>query len=105
MKILLDECLPQDLRHHFPEHEVHTVEWAGMKGLKNGQLLLAMETAGYDVLLTIDQGLQHQQRITGRKIAIVAVRCRSNQLRDLLPRVAEIIKALASTTRGSVFTV
>lgn len=39
MRILLDECLPVDFRHHFPGHEVHTAEWAGLKSLKNGYLL------------------------------------------------------------------
>ena len=57
MKILLDECLPVDFRHSFPGHEAHTVEWAGLKGKSNGELLKAAEAAGYDVLLTIDQGI------------------------------------------------
>ena len=34
MKVLLDECLPLDFRHHLPGHEVHTAEWAGFKSLK-----------------------------------------------------------------------
>jgi hypothetical protein len=24
---------------HLPQHEVHTVQWAGLKGNKNGELL------------------------------------------------------------------
>lgn len=52
MKILLDECLPVDLRHSLTEYEVHTVHGAGFKGKKNGELLSAAELAGYDVLLT-----------------------------------------------------
>jgi hypothetical protein len=34
MKILLDECLPLDFRHKFPDHDTHTAEWAGLKGKK-----------------------------------------------------------------------
>jgi hypothetical protein len=49
MKILLDECLPIDFRHSFPNHEVHTAEWAGLKSKKNGELLLAADMAGYEV--------------------------------------------------------
>ena len=41
MKILLDECLPIDFRHSFPNHEIHTAQWAGLKGKKNGELLRA----------------------------------------------------------------
>ena len=47
MKVLLDECLPLGLRHHFPGHEAHTVQWAGFKGLLNGKLLRSAELAGY----------------------------------------------------------
>ncbi len=43
MKILLDECVPVDLRNHIPEHEFHSVTWAGFGGLKNGRLLRAAE--------------------------------------------------------------
>jgi len=41
MRILLDECLPLDFRHSFPGHETHTVQGAGLKGKKNGELLRA----------------------------------------------------------------
>ena len=60
MKILLDEGLPIDFRHSFPSHEAHTAEWAGLKARKNGDLLRSAEAAGYDVLLTVDQGIPHQ---------------------------------------------
>jgi len=58
VKILLDECLPLDLRHSFSNHDTHTVQWAGLKGKGNGELLQAAEVAGYDVLLTVDQGMR-----------------------------------------------
>ncbi len=45
MKILLDECLPVDFRHSFPKHDAHSAEWAGLKGKKNGELLLAAEVS------------------------------------------------------------
>jgi predicted nuclease of predicted toxin-antitoxin system len=44
MKVLLDECLPLDFRHSFPNHDAHTVQWAGLKGKQNGELLQAAET-------------------------------------------------------------
>lgn len=62
MKVLLDEYLPVDFRLSLPNHEVHTVQWAGLKGKKNGELLQAADIAGYDVLLTVDQAIPHQQR-------------------------------------------
>lgn len=71
MKVLLDECLPIAFRHSFPDHEVHSAEWAGFKGMKNGKLLRAAEEAGYDVLLTTDQGIPHQQSSADRRISVL----------------------------------
>ena len=44
------------------------------KSKKNGELLLVAESAGYDVLLTVDQGMSQQQRSASRKLSIVVVR-------------------------------
>ena len=85
MKILLDECLPLDFRRSFPGHDAHTVEWAGFKGKKNSELIQAAELAGYDVLLTVDQGVRHQQNLVGRRLSIIVVLSSTNQIEDLLP--------------------
>jgi predicted nuclease of predicted toxin-antitoxin system len=100
VKILLDECLPIDFRHSFPSHEAHTAEWAGLKGRKNGDLLRSAEAAGYDVLLTVDQGIPHQQPPAGRRISIILIRARTNQLEDLLPLVDAILGALEAAEPG-----
>ncbi len=100
MKILLDECLPVDFRHSFPGHDAHSVEWAGLKGTKNGELLRAAEGAGYQVLLTVDLGIPRQQTVVGRKLSIVLIRSRTNQMEDLLPLAPAISKALESIQSG-----
>jgi predicted nuclease of predicted toxin-antitoxin system len=69
MRILLDECVDQRLRNHFPKHDVQSARYAGLVGLKNGDLLNAAESAGFDVLLTVDRGFEYQQNLAGRKIA------------------------------------
>jgi predicted nuclease of predicted toxin-antitoxin system len=104
MKILLDECLPVEFRHSFPGHEAHTVQWAGLKGMKNGELLLAAEAAGYAVLLTVDQGIPRQAR-EGRKLSIILIRSRTNQMEDLLPLAATITEALESIPSGQIVVV
>jgi predicted nuclease of predicted toxin-antitoxin system len=100
VKILLDECLPLDLRHSFPNHDAHTVQWAGLKGKKNGELLQSAELGGYDVLLTVDQGMPHQRPSAGRKLSIVVLRSRTNQLEDLLPLVDAILETLETIQPG-----
>src|SRR5262249_56373096 len=105
MKILLDECLPVDLRHNFSTHTAHTAEWAGLKGLTNGELLRAAEDAGYEVLLTVDQGIPHQQHLAGRRLGIILVRARTNQLEDLLPALSAVLEALERIRPGEILTV
>jgi predicted nuclease of predicted toxin-antitoxin system len=102
MKILLDECLPLDFRHSFPGHDAQTVEWAGLKGKKNGELLRDAELAGYEVLLTVDQGIPYQQNLAGRKLSIIPIRSRTNQLEDLLPLLEAILMALETMTPGRI---
>jgi predicted nuclease of predicted toxin-antitoxin system len=102
VKILLDECLPVDLRHRFSVHEVHTAEWARLKGAKNGELLDAAKIAGYDVLITIDQGFAHQQNLGGRKIGPLILVAPSNQIEDLALLVPAALAALNAVQPGSV---
>jgi hypothetical protein len=54
---------------------------------------------GYDVLVTVDQGIPHQQYPAGRKLSIILLRSRTNQLGDLLPLVDAIMQALATIQR------
>jgi predicted nuclease of predicted toxin-antitoxin system len=71
MRILLDECVPHRLRNHLPQHECQTAQRAGFGGLENGELLEAAENAKFDVLVTVDRGIEYQQDFGNRKIAMV----------------------------------
>jgi len=102
MKILLDECLPLDFRHSLLPHNAHTAEWAGLKGKKNGELLRLAEAAGYDALLTVDQGIPHQLSPAGRRISIILIRSRTNQLDDLLCFANEILDVLEQVGPGEI---
>lgn len=73
-----------------------------MKGKENGELLRDAELAGYEVLLTVDQGIPHQQNLAGRKLSIIPIRSRTNQLEDLLPLVEAILNALETMAPGQI---
>jgi hypothetical protein len=56
----------------------------GWSGIKNGDLL--QRAAGqYDVLITMDRGIEFQQQISLLPFGIVLVRARSNRLQHLRP--------------------
>jgi hypothetical protein len=105
VKVLLDECLPVDFRHSFPEHEAHSAEWAGLKSKKNGELLREAELAGYEILLTVDKGILYQQNFVGRRIAIITILSATNQLEDLLPLANTILQAMETISPGQVISI
>jgi predicted nuclease of predicted toxin-antitoxin system len=102
MKILLDECIPRRLKNALPDHECQTVPEAGLAGQKNGLLLSLAESAGFDLFLTMDKGLQYQQNLAGRSIAILIFRARSNRLEDLLPHLEACRSIMSSIRPGEV---
>jgi predicted nuclease of predicted toxin-antitoxin system len=102
VKILLDECLPRDLQKHLVGHECQTVPQAGLAGVANGELLALAERSGWQVLLTMDQGMPYQQNLAGRSISLAIIRAKSNRLPDLLPHVPAILAALRSFRPGEV---
>ena len=91
MKVLLDECVPRKLCKHLTGHECVTVSDAGLAGTKNGELLSAAERSGFDLFLTVDQGVAYQQNLTQRTIAILLLQPEINRLADLLPLVPECL--------------
>ena len=102
MRILIDECIDERFRNSLPEHDCQTARYAGLAGLKNGDLLAATETAKFDVFLTVDQGIEYQQNLTGRSIAIIIVRTKSNRLKDLLPHVPVCLAHIESIQSGQI---
>ena len=45
----------------------------GCSDLDNGDLIEAAEDEGYDLLITTDQNIRHQQDLTNRNIAILVL--------------------------------
>ena len=104
MKILLDECLPRDFAELLRKYRPKTVPQMGWAGAKNGQLL-GMAEKKFDVFVTADQNLVHQQNIKNFNIAIVvlfASRIKVNDLKTLIPQLE---KALADIRPQSVISV
>jgi hypothetical protein len=102
MRILIDECIDERFRNSLPGHDCQTARYAGLAGLKNGELLMAAETARFDVFLTADQGIEYQQNLVARKIAIIIFRAKSNRLKDLLPLVPACLARIDSIQPGEI---
>lgn len=102
MKLLLDECIPRKLKDKFSSHACHSVHEEGWAGKKNGKLLSLAEKVAFQVFLTLDRGIEYQQNLQSRSIAVVLIRRKSNRLADLLPHVPEILRVLAAIQPGQL---
>ena len=102
MRVLLDECIDERLRHDIRGHECQTARYAGFAGLKNGALLLAAEIAGFDVVMTVDQNIPYQQNIRDRRVAILVLQAPTNRLDDLRRTIPAVLAALASVRSGEI---
>ena len=91
MKILLDECIPRKFKNSFPDHHCRAVAEESLSGRKNGELLRIAEA-----FISVDRGLEYEQNLRTRNIAVILIRATSSRLQDLLPHVPEIQRTLAS---------
>ena len=69
----------------------------------NGDLLAAAEEAGFDVLVTADKNIRHQQNLSDRQIALIELTTSVwPVIRDHLP---EVLAAIEAATPGGYATV
>jgi len=104
MRLLLDECVPKRLKRELPGHEVKTVQDMGWAGIKNGALL-KLADGQFDALVTVDQGIEYQQDVSGLTISVVVMLAASNDVDDLRPLLPGVEQALASLRTGEIIRV
>jgi hypothetical protein len=97
-RVLLDENLPQKLRLLLTGHTVITVAYQGWAGISNGALVAAAEQAGFDVMIAADQGLNYQQNLQGRALAVVVLSTNRNNL--VIENALRILDAIDVAQRG-----
>lgn len=102
MRVLLDENLPGRLIGLLGDDLVAvTVARRGWKGKKNGELL-AEAQEGFDVLLTMDHSIEHQQDLSRFDLAIVLLIASRNTYEDLAPLMVEADAAIRRARPGHV---
>jgi len=99
VRVLFDQGTPVPLRRFLAGHQVATAHELGWSSLTNGSLLDAAEGQGFEVLVTTDSNLRHQQDLRSRQIAIVVLRTTS------WPRIqratSAVLRAVEGATIGS----
>jgi predicted nuclease of predicted toxin-antitoxin system len=103
MKMLLDECLPKKLAEFLIEFEVKTVTEMGWRSKKNGELIKAAEENGFDVLLTVDKNIKHQQNSDNIKISIAVFDVLRNKIEFLTPLIPVFIEKIKDFRKGIIY--
>lgn len=91
MRVLLDECVPRQLKHELSGHDVRTVTEMGWSGVKNGPLL-RRAAPEFDAFLTVDQGLEYQQNLFTLDLIAILMAAKSNDIDDLRPLMPQVLK-------------
>lgn len=102
MRVLLDECVPRRLSRELSGLEVSHVSDEGWAGRRNGDMLRAMRSAGFEVLITVDRNLVYQQNVSSAGIAVIVLHSRSNREQDLRPLVPALRESISRITPGQV---
>jgi predicted nuclease of predicted toxin-antitoxin system len=104
MRILLDHCMDRRFRRFLPTHQVRTTREMSWDALENGDLLDQAQAA-FDILLTVDQNMRHQQTIASRPIALVVLVTPDTRLAALALLVPELDRVLPTVLPGNVYEV
>jgi len=104
MKILLDHNLDWRLKRLLPDHDVRSTKEMGWERLTNGQLLSQAEVH-FDVMLTVDRNIRHQQNLAGQNIAIIVLIAANNTRNTLAPLFSEVERLLPTVTAGQFYDV
>ena len=105
MKILFDHNLPRRLREHLPGHEIRTTKEMKWEQLRNGALMSIAVGSGFEVLVTIDKQIEHQQNLAALLLTVVVVDGKSNALPALLPFTPFLGNLFASSLERTLYVV
>jgi predicted nuclease of predicted toxin-antitoxin system len=99
MKLLLDECVDWRLLRDLTDHDAKTVKQLGWEHVKNGALL-RFAASQFDVFLTVDNNLPHQQNAADLDLIVVVLRGRTTRLSDLRDLVPALRRLLEHASPG-----
>ena len=106
MRVLLDHCMPRPFARLLVGHEVQTARALGWDDLSNGLLLAKIAESGkFDVMVTIDKSLAHQQSTRDLPLPVIVIRTTSNAIDILAVSAPEVLKLLGQALQKRVYVV
>lgn len=99
---LVGRNLDWRLGRYLTAHDVESVPLLGWAGIQNGELLKKAVDEGFEILVTMDSNMVHQQNIGSYAIALIALRAKSNRLEATRPLMAPMLRHLQSAKPATV---
>ena len=98
--------MPRRLASFFPgSFDVRTVQRMGWAGSSNGALLRLAADHGFDALITVDQGMEHEQNLQNLPVSVIILIAARSRLRDLQPLVPAVVDVLSGDLQPRVYRV
>ena len=104
MRVLLDECVPRQLKRDLVGFDVRTTQEMGWAGTKNGALLGLAEEQ-FDAVFSVDRGLGDALNVQSARIGVVILAVGSTDPVVLRPHMPKVVDALQQVRRGQVLRV
>jgi len=95
-RIIIDECVPNIVKRGLPDRDIVSVQNKGWGGIKNGELL-KLVAAEFDVFITSDKNLRHQQNLSNFDLSVILLP--SNQVPVVKALLSQIDAALENIVK------
>ena len=74
----------------------------GGAGKKNGELISIAEQKGFEIFLTVDQGIDYEQNLAAHRLGTIVIRSKSSRLADLVNYIPQILNAISTVKPGQL---
>jgi hypothetical protein len=94
LKILLDEGVPDIIKQRLSSFSIFSVKEMAWRGITNGKLLDLMSEHEFQIIITTDKNLPHQQNLAKRQISAILPANDIPTVVELLPEIAGAIDTI-----------
>jgi hypothetical protein len=94
VKILLDNCVDWRVARLLPSHDTAHAKDVGWENLSNGRLLAASSEAHFEVLITVDKRIKHEQNLDRLPLTVVEIDTFDSRLPSISAISSQLNQAL-----------